>query len=106
MFAVGSAIQSHILPWLPFSCLDQQTGSVRNVTHLLSVINNKRPACDDAQAGGSWLGKVTAGWQAGRISNLDYLLYCNLAAGRSFNDLTQVCAPEVTNIPPKLGLCA
>lgn len=42
------------------------------------------------QAGGGWLAKVTAGWQAGHISNLDYLLYCNLAAGRSFNDLTQV----------------
>ena len=42
------------------------------------------------QAGGGWLAKVTGGWQAGRISNLDYLLYCNLAAGRSFNDLTQV----------------
>ncbi|DBA77988.1 hypothetical protein WJX77_012160 [Trebouxia sp. C0004] len=41
------------------------------------------------EAGGSWLGKVKAGWQGGRISNLDYLLYCNLAAGRSFNDLTQ-----------------
>lgn len=42
------------------------------------------------QAGRGWLAKVTRGWQAGRISNLDYLLYCNLAAGRSFNDLTQV----------------
>ena len=42
------------------------------------------------QAGGGWLAKVTGAWQAGRISNLDYLLYCNLAAGRSFNDLTQV----------------
>ena len=42
------------------------------------------------QAGAGWLAKVTSGWQAGHISNLDYLLYCNLAAGRSFNDLTQV----------------
>ncbi|KAL3135309.1 hypothetical protein ABBQ32_007505 [Trebouxia sp. C0010 RCD-2024] len=41
------------------------------------------------EAGGGWLAKVTGGWQAGHISNLDYLLYCNLAAGRSFNDLTQ-----------------
>ena len=41
------------------------------------------------QAGGTWLAKVTGAWQAGRVSNLDYLLYCNLAAGRSFNDLTQ-----------------
>ena len=42
------------------------------------------------QAGGGWLAKVTGGWRAGHISNMDYLLYCNLAAGRSFNDLTQV----------------
>uniref|UniRef100_A0A061R8P8 Beach domain-containing protein n=1 Tax=Tetraselmis sp. GSL018 TaxID=582737 RepID=A0A061R8P8_9CHLO len=32
---------------------------------------------------------VTSAWQHGRISNMEYLLYCNLAAGRSFNDLTQ-----------------
>ena len=51
------------------------------------------------QAGGGWLAKVTVGWQAGRISNLDYLLYCNLAAGRSFNDLTQVlvCSTYATS---------
>lgn len=36
-----------------------------------------------------WLQRVTGAWQAGKISNLDYLLFCNLAAGRSFNDLTQ-----------------
>ena len=28
-------------------------------------------------------------WQRGAITNFDYLLFCNLAAGRSFNDLTQ-----------------
>ncbi len=44
------------------------------------------------QAEGSWLCRVVAAWQAGRVSNLDYLLYLNLAAGRSFNDLTQWCA--------------
>ena len=31
---------------------------------------------------GSGLGRVTAAWQQGRINNLDYLLFCNLAAGR------------------------
>ncbi|KAL4538454.1 hypothetical protein Ndes2437A_g01474 [Nannochloris sp. 'desiccata'] len=41
------------------------------------------------EAGGGWLQRVTAAWQHGLISNFDYLLYCNLAAGRSFNDLTQ-----------------
>lgn len=41
------------------------------------------------EASGSWLQRVTAAWQHGLITNFDYLLYCNLAAGRSFNDLTQ-----------------
>lgn len=41
------------------------------------------------QAEAGWLPRVTAAWQAGQLSNLDYLLYCNLAAGRSFCDLTQ-----------------
>lgn len=42
-----------------------------------------------SQAEGGWLRRVTGAWQAGKVSNLDYLLFCNLAAGRSFNDLTQ-----------------
>jgi factor associated with neutral sphingomyelinase activation len=41
------------------------------------------------QAGSSWLPRVTAAWVAGRLTNFDYLLYLNLAAGRSFNDLAQ-----------------
>lgn len=32
---------------------------------------------------------MTTAWQHGRVTNLEYLLFCNLAAGRSFNDLTQ-----------------
>lgn len=36
-----------------------------------------------------WLRRVTYAWQQGRLSNFDYLLYLNLAAGRSFNDLAQ-----------------
>ena len=66
------------------------------------ITHHSRTGVDDMQAGGGRLAKVTAGWQAGRISNLDYLLYCNLAAGRSFNDLTQVpCAlvqPELLTL--------
>ncbi|MEW5307948.1 MAG: hypothetical protein WDW36_010315 [Sanguina aurantia] len=41
------------------------------------------------EAQGAWLPRVTAAWQHARISNFDYLLYLNLAAGRSFNDLAQ-----------------
>jgi factor associated with neutral sphingomyelinase activation len=41
------------------------------------------------EADASWLQVVTASWQKGALSTLDYLLYLNLASGRSFNDLTQ-----------------
>ena len=43
------------------------------------------------QAGAADLKKVTKAWQEGRISNFDYLLFCNVASGRSFSDLTQYC---------------
>jgi hypothetical protein len=42
----------------------------------------------DAGAGG-WLRRVTLAWQRGRLTNFDYLMYLNLAAGRTFNDLAQ-----------------
>ncbi|KAK9801335.1 hypothetical protein WJX73_005585 [Symbiochloris irregularis] len=35
------------------------------------------------------LHNATLAWQRGVITNFDYLLFCNLAAGRSFNDLAQ-----------------
>ncbi|GAX76319.1 hypothetical protein CEUSTIGMA_g3765.t1 [Chlamydomonas eustigma] len=41
------------------------------------------------EAESDWLRRVTAAWQHGKVSNFDYLLYLNLAAGRSFNDLCQ-----------------
>jgi factor associated with neutral sphingomyelinase activation len=41
------------------------------------------------EASGGWLGRVMLAWQLGKVSNFDYLLYLNLAAGRSFNDLAQ-----------------
>ena len=53
---------------------------------LLIMQSNKAWAL---QAQGGWLQRVTAAWQRGRVSNRDYLLFLNLAAGRSFNDLTQ-----------------
>ena len=55
-------------------------------TGLLALCLHKRGLL---QADGQWLQRVTAAWQQGKLSNLDYLLFCNLAAGRSFNDLTQ-----------------
>jgi len=41
------------------------------------------------EANSTWLHRVMMAWQLGKISNFDYLLYLNLAAGRSFNDLAQ-----------------
>ena len=40
------------------------------------------------QADKAWLPKITAAWQHGELTNLDYLLYLNLVS-RSFHDLTQ-----------------
>ena len=36
-----------------------------------------------------WLESVAMAWRKGRVSNLDYLLYLNVVAGRGFNDLAQ-----------------
>ncbi|XP_073387205.1 uncharacterized protein [Physcomitrium patens] len=41
------------------------------------------------EADSYWLNRITAAWQARLVSNYDYLMYLNLAAGRSFCDLTQ-----------------
>lgn len=37
---------------------------------------------------GSWLLHAQAAWVSGKVSNFDYLLYLNLAAGRTFNVLS------------------
>ena len=57
---------------------------MHNTLHY-ATNGDERPRA--AQAQGSWLQRVTAAWQRGRVSNRDYLLFLNLAAGRSFNDL-------------------
>lgn len=46
------------------------------------------PSGSDPQAETVWLQRITTAWQAGDLSNLDYLLYLNLVS-RSFHDLTQ-----------------
>lgn len=53
----------------------------------LSTSTSVRGALLEANSG--WLHAVVSAWRAGRVSNFDYLLYVNLAAGRSFNDLGQ-----------------
>jgi PH domain associated with Beige/BEACH/Beige/BEACH domain len=37
---------------------------------------------------------ATKSWEKGLISNFHYLMILNSLAGRSYNDLTQVCAPS------------
>ncbi|GMH42025.1 hypothetical protein BSKO_09944 [Bryopsis sp. KO-2023] len=56
---------------------------------LLNHVGSEKTGGAILEVKGRWLMKVTRAWQLGRISNFDYLLYLNLAAGRSFNDLTQ-----------------
>ena len=38
---------------------------------------------------GTWLLHVQNAWIHGKVTNLEYLLYLNFAAGRTFNDLAQ-----------------
>jgi factor associated with neutral sphingomyelinase activation len=38
---------------------------------------------------GAWLLHAQSAWVHGKVSNLEYLLYLNFAAGRTFNDLAQ-----------------
>ncbi|CAM6118833.1 unnamed protein product [Calypogeia fissa] len=63
------------------------------ISHLLEQLGGHNGAAAAAgsllEATGTWLQRVTAAWQARLVSNFDYLIYLNLAAGRSFCDLTQ-----------------
>jgi hypothetical protein len=43
-------------------------------------------------AGGVFNDSVTTRWQRGELSNFAYLMHLNTMAGRSFTDLSQVCA--------------
>lgn len=60
-------------------------------------------------AQGGWLHKVTAAWQAARVSNFDYLMYLNLAAGEgraatgAMSSLASVHVPGY-RLPNALGL--
>ncbi|KAL2636007.1 hypothetical protein R1flu_007486 [Riccia fluitans] len=60
---------------------------------LLDQLGGQKGSAAEAgsllEADGCWLQRVTAAWQARLVSNYDYLVYLNLAAGRSFCDLTQ-----------------
>jgi hypothetical protein len=48
------------------------------------------------EAAGGWLRRVTAAWQQAKVSNFDYLLYLNLAAGRWVVAVVAVAAAVVT----------
>lgn len=48
------------------------------------------------EAAGPWLRRVTAAWQRGAITNFDYLLYLNFAAGGCERKVTLwVCLKHV-----------
>ncbi|KAL3683862.1 hypothetical protein R1sor_001884 [Riccia sorocarpa] len=60
---------------------------------LVEQLGGQKGAAAEAgsllEANGCWLQRITAAWQSRLVSNYDYLVYLNLAAGRSFCDLTQ-----------------
>ncbi|CAN8073341.1 unnamed protein product [Agarophyton chilense] len=51
---------------------------------LIGVVKHKIQLFDRQE-----LEQTLSLWRAGKVSNFDYLMYLNLAAGRSFNDLSQ-----------------
>jgi hypothetical protein len=61
---------------------------------VLLLCSTARPfvllICFSASFSFSSLEHMTEEWTKGNVSNYDYLLFLNLQAGRSFNDITQV----------------
>lgn len=43
----------------------------------------------DAKDDDTWIMDICKSWQYGKVSNFEYLLFLNLASGRTFNDLAQ-----------------
>lgn len=64
----------------PCACAHTNTASSIKSRSDFIVINGLESVFLILSQGG-WLPKVTAAWQSGRVSNFDYLLYINLAAG-------------------------
>jgi factor associated with neutral sphingomyelinase activation len=58
--------------------------------HQIALRSHSAPAVGSIlEVDPRWQTRVMRAWQTGLITNYDYLIYLNLAAGRSFNDLTQ-----------------
>jgi hypothetical protein len=90
-------------------CCQQCNGRITADTRVWLVWRPLTCCVSAASLQGGWLHRVTAAWQSGRVSNFDYLLYLNLAAGRSFNDLAQwpvfpwVLSSYVTQVHVHMG---
>ena len=90
-------------------------------THMLTGLAHRQGVClvikrggelcvvplhrtlDFGASQGGWLPSVTAAWQEGRVSNFDYLMYLNLAAGEQADQHTarlhvvgreELCSPS------------
>lgn len=76
---------------MPSTVSNSSSSSSHTGTPALSDHAQQQLAAAGAllEANSTWLHRVMMAWQLGKISNFDYLLYLNLAAGRSFNDLAQ-----------------
>ena len=59
------------------------------VVRLMDQLGSDDMVSQMLEGRGEYLGKVTKAWQRGTLTNFEYLLYCNIASGRSFNDLAQ-----------------
>lgn len=79
---------------LLFDCRDDTQTFLRSLSgagHAIpadwSIAMRGLLACDER-----WVAKAALAWSRGLVTSFEYLLWLNIVAGRSFNDLSQVRA--------------
>ncbi|KAH7435436.1 hypothetical protein KP509_06G065000 [Ceratopteris richardii] len=88
---LGSGLSDGGSAFFTFRTVDERDAALIEIQKQLKGMPNKAAANVGLllEADNPWLQDILRAWQEGDISNYDYLLYLNLAAGRTFCDLTQ-----------------
>lgn len=71
-----------------FRSTEEREVACKAIWSRLSSLSGPAPVFDTLHHD-SQLSKATRAWQRGAITNFEYLIYCNVASGRSFDDLAQ-----------------
>lgn len=87
---LGSGLSDGGSAFFTFRTVEERDGALAELLKQIGGLTNKAASIGPLlEADSPWLEGVMQAWQEGNISNYDYLIYLNLAAGRSFCDLTQ-----------------